>query len=213
MNLSSMNSASMNLPSDHLTPRLIALTGGIGCGKSLVSRLLRMNHYAVYDCDREARRLMEHDPELCAQLVTLFGPETYEADGRLNRRHLADRIFGNESALAAMNAAVHPCVERDLMRWRTGQSGRLIFFESAILFECGFDRLADEVWSVSAPRELRIERTVVRDHTTRVAVEARMESQWPQEEKDRRATRVLYNIPTRSIIAQVHEALAAALTD
>jgi dephospho-CoA kinase len=202
----------MNPPSIDTTPRLIALTGGIGCGKSLVSRLLRMNHYAVYDCDREARRLMEHDAELCARLVALFGPETYDADGRLNRPHLAARIFGDEAALRAMNAAVHPCVERDLLRWRGEQPARLAFFESAILFECGFDRLADEVWCVSAPRELRIERTIIRDHTTRAAVEARMESQWPQEEKDRRATRVLYNIPTRSIIAQVHEALDATLS-
>ncbi len=192
---------------------LIAITGGIGCGKSLVSRLLRMMHYEVYDCDREARRLMEADDELRAALQGLFGPETYRQDGHLNRPHLAAQIFGDEEALRRMNGVVHPCVERDLKRWSQEQPGDVAFFESAILFECGFDRLADEVWCVSAPRELRIARTIVRDHTTRAAVEARMESQWPQEEKDRRADRVLHNVPTRSIIAQVHEALDATRRD
>lgn len=191
--------------------RLIAITGGIGCGKSLVSRLLRMKGYAVYDCDREAQRLMSHDPELRAALVQLFGAETYDDSGRLNRRHLAAQIFGNAEALAKMNGVVHPCVERDLKRWRTEQPAAVCFFESAILYECGFDRLADAVWCVSALRELRIERTMVRDRATRQAVEARMNSQWQQEEKDARADVVIYNVPTRSVIEQVNSSLAELL--
>jgi dephospho-CoA kinase len=187
---------------------LIAITGGIGCGKSLVSRLLRMMHYEVYDCDREARRLMEEDDELTAELRRLFGPETYNADGRLNRRMLAAKIFGDAEAMARMNGAVHPAVERDLKRWQEARAAEpVLFFESAILYECGFDRLADRVWSVSAPRELRIERTMFRDRAPREAVVARMESQWPQEEKDRRADLVLYNVPDRSIIEQVNDAV------
>jgi dephospho-CoA kinase len=227
---------------------LIAITGGIGCGKSIVSRLLRVMGYAVYDCDQQAKVLMEQDKELRQALIAAFGASTYYPEGGINRPYLASRIFNDPAALERMNSLVHPAVARDLQRWhkvqdiilakqeatlakqqkaeqrepqdamqiglQTAELGgcsstkhTCCFYESAILFESGFDSLADHIWSVSAPAELRIERCLFRDRTTREKVEARMASQLPQEEKDRRANVVIYNTPERSIIAQVRAAL------
>ena len=187
---------------------LIAITGGIGSGKSIVSQALRIMGYTVYDCDSRAKWVMTHDPILREQLIALFGQETYLADGSLNKPHLSAAIFGNAEALAKMNACVHPAVARDLMTeyQNEGQDERKpFFFESAILFESRFNTLAipDQVWTVSAPLELRISRAMLRDHTTRDQILSRINSQMPQEEKERLADHVIWNDKAHSVLEQI----------
>lgn len=188
---------------------LIAITGGIGSGKSIVSQALRIMGYTVYDCDSRAKWVMTHDPILREQLIALFGQETYLADGSLNKPHLSAAIFGNAEALAKMNACVHPAVARDLMTayQQEGQDERKpFFFESAILFESRFNTLAipDQVWTVSAPLELRISRAMLRDHTTRDQILSRINSQMPQEEKERLADHVIWNDKAHSVLEQIN---------
>lgn len=197
--------------------KLIAITGGIGCGKSVVSQLLRVMGYEVYDCDSRAKWVMTHDQLLRQQLVELFGEATYLPDGSLNKPHLSASIFGNNEALAKMNACVHPAVERDLRKqyeaykeitnYELQITARPFFFESAILFESGFDKLSvpDEVWTVSAPLELRISRAMQRDHATREQILNRINSQMSQEEKEIRANHVIWNDPEHSVIEQVRK--------
>ena len=188
---------------------LIAITGGIGSGKSIVSQALRIMGYTVYDCDSRAKWVMTHDPILREQLIALFGQETYLADGSLNKPHLSAAIFGNAEALAKMNACVHPAVARDLMTayQQEGQDERKpFFFESAILFESRFNTLAipNQVWTVSAPLELRISRAMLRDHTTRDQILSRINSQMPQEEKERLADHVIWNDKAHSVLEQIN---------
>lgn len=199
------------------THKLIAITGGIGCGKSVVSQLLRVMGYEVYDCDSRAKWVMTHDQRLRQQLIELFGEETYLPDGSLNKPHLSASIFGNNEALAKMNACVHPAVDRDLRKQYEAYkeitnyglqiTARPFFFESAILFESGFDKLSvpDEVWTVSAPLELRISRAMQRDHATREQILNRINSQMSQEEKEIRANHVIWNDPEHSVIEQVRK--------
>lgn len=194
---------------------LIAITGGIGCGKSVVSALLCVMGYPVYDCDKGAKWVMENDLQLRSELVALFGKETYLADGHLNKLYLASRIFNDVEALKAMNACVHPAVKRDMDRFITQHSRNLIttrpfFFESAILFESGFDKLSnpDKVWTVTAPLELRIERAMVRDNATRDQIVARINSQMSQEEKEKRADDIIINASPYSVIEQVRNLLS-----
>ena len=184
------------------------ITGGIGCGKSVVSQLLRVMGYPVYDCDREARRLMSDDPELRQALCDAFGAETFLSNGTLNKPYLATRIFGDAERLAQMNALVHPAVARDIVR-RNAIGHKPLFVETAIYFESGFSRLipADHVWCIAAPLELRIERAIARDHSTREKILARIGSQMPQEEKIKRADAVIWNDSTHSVIEQVNEIL------
>ena len=118
-----------------MLPKLIAITGGIGTGKSVVSRCLRTMGWPVYDCDLRTKQLMNHHPELRAALTKAFGKETYLPDGSLNRPLLAQRIFSDESSLQQMNALVHPYTLRNLQLWHSEQNTPVAFYESAILFE------------------------------------------------------------------------------
>ena len=189
------------------THMLTAITGGIGTGKSIVSQLLRTMGYAVYDCDREAKRLMNEDAGLKASLIAAFGTYIYNKEGQLDRKALAAVIFNDSEALERANAIIHPATFADLEKWKQRQQGRC-FFESAILWESGFDRQADEIWSVSAPLELRISRVQNRDHSSREQILSRIQSQMPQDEKDRRAHHVIRNDSAHSVIAQVNALLA-----
>ena len=186
---------------------MIIITGGIGCGKSAVSRLLRVMGYRVYDCDREARRLMLHDPLLKKQLQTVFGPETYLADGALNKPYLSSQIFCHPERLQTMNGLVHPAVANDIRRVAESLSPtETLFVETAIYFESGFDRLvkADQVWCVAAPMELCIQRAMLRDKAPREAIEARIGNQMPQEKKIEQSDAVIWNDQDHSIIEQVN---------
>lgn len=201
------------------SPKLIAITGGIGCGKSVVSQVLRIMGYEVYDCDSRAKWVMTHDDLLRQQLIGLFGEATYLPDGSLNKPHLSAAIFGDNEALTKMNACVHPAVNRDLRKqyedynritnYELQITRRPFFFESAILFESGFDKLSipDEVWTVSAPLELRISRAMQRDHATREQILNRIGSQMSQEEKEIRANHVIWNDPEHSVIEQINSTL------
>ncbi|MBQ0056959.1 MAG: dephospho-CoA kinase [Bacteroidales bacterium] len=176
------------------------ITGGIGCGKSVVSRLLRVMGYDVYDCDSRAKWLMLHDPLLVSQLCEAFGQDTYLPDGQLNKPYLSQTIFSSPERLRQMNDLVHPAVARDILRLQPS------FVETAIYFESHFDRFvkADRVWCVAAPLELRIQRTMSRDDATRAQVEARMSSQLSQEEKIKKADSVIWNDEVHSVIDQVN---------
>ena len=196
-----------------MTPKLIAITGGIGSGKSVVSQLLRVMGYTVYDCDERAKWVMTHDSQLRSALSALFGSSTYLPTGtgsfELNKSYLSARIFSDNQALAQMNACVHPAVWRDMKTFLMAEPKEYFFFESAILFESGFDRLAhpDVVWTVSAPLELRIARSMQRDNTSREKILSRIASQMPQDEKERRADQTILNDDKHSLILQVNSCL------
>ena len=185
---------------------LTAITGGIGAGKSIVSQVLRTMGYPVYDCDREAKRLMNEDAGVKASLIVAFGTHIYNKEEKLDRKALAAVIFNDSEALKRANAIIHPATFADLEKWKQRQQGRC-FFESAILWESGFDRQADEIWSVSAPLELRISRVQIRDHSTREQILSRIQSQMSQDEKDRRAHHVIHNDAAHSVIAQINALL------
>ncbi len=185
---------------------LTAITGGIGTGKSIVSRLLRVMGYDVYDCDLEAKRLMNEDAAVREALTAAFGSHIYNKEYGLDRKALAAVIFNDADALRQANAIIHPATLDNLRAWSRKRKSRC-FFESAILWESGFNGQADEIWSVSAPLELRIERIRTRDHSTREQILARINSQMSQEEKDRRASHVILNDGEHSLITQVNNLL------
>ena len=98
----------------------IGITGGIGSGKSTVCRVFAMLGAAVYDSDREARRLMNRDPQLIMRINSLFGPEAYR-DGELNRSYVAAAVFNDPALLAQLNGIVHPAVAADFQQWSLQQ--------------------------------------------------------------------------------------------
>ncbi|MCF0198506.1 MAG: dephospho-CoA kinase, partial [Bacteroidaceae bacterium] len=156
----------------------LGVTGGIGAGKSFVSRVLTESFgIPVYDCDARAKALMNSSEDVRQALTRLIGPQAYGAQGRLCREAVAAYLFASEAHAQRVNAIVHPAVRRDFRCWCGGQTADVVALESAILFECGFEDEVDEVLFVDAPRETRLRRAMVRDGADRAQVEARMARQ------------------------------------
>ena len=171
-----------------MTKRTIAIAGGIGSGKSMVSAVLRMMDYPVYDCDSRAKKLMA-----C---------EAVFEEGVLNRSYLSRLVFGDVDKLARLNALVHPCVKSDFEDWRCSQSANVVFVETAILSESGMDKMVDSVWQVVAPEKLRVERVMKRNNLSREAVEMRMRNQTLELEEKLPLATVL-NDGQHSILQQI----------
>ena len=176
----------------------IGITGGIGSGKSTVCRVFAILGAAVYDSDREARRLMNRDPQLIMRISSLFGPEAY-------RSYVAAAVFNDPALLAQLNGIVHPAVAADFQQWSLQQHAPYVIEESAILFEAGADRQMDATVAVVAPEELRIRRTCLRDGTDETAVRARIARQMGDEERVSRADHVLIADESRLLIPQIIE--------
>lgn len=164
--------------------KLIAITGGIGSGKSVVARMVQVMGYQVYDCDSRAKALMTEDDDVRRQLVEAFGAETFLADGTLNRQHLSAVAFGNNESLSRLNGIVHPATANDMLQWgrKLADGGaRVAFVETALLRTAGLDRLMDEVWHVTAPASVRIPRVMARSGLTAQQVQDRIASQAAEE--------------------------------
>ena len=160
--------------------KLIAITGGIGSGKSVVARIVQVMGYQVYDCDSRAKALMTESRDVKGELIEAFGTEVYMADGSLNRKHLSAVAFTDEKALARLNGIVHPATARDMLHWAESQAttgAQDAFVETALLRTAGLDLLVDDVWHVTAPDDVRVARVMVRSGLTAQQVRDRMASQ------------------------------------
>ncbi len=192
----------------------IGITGGIGSGKSTVARVFQALGYAVYVSDERAKWLMVNDLEVVASLKAAFGPATFHPDGQLNREHLAHIAFRDAAQLQVLNGIVHPAVARDFDHWIESlprdYDKAFVLKEAAILYESGAASQTDGVITVYAPKSLRIQRVINRDGTSEAAVLARMDKQWPDLEKIRRATFTIYNDGKHPITKQVIKAIETA---
>lgn len=181
----------------------IGITGGIGSGKSVVSRLLEVMDTPVYVSDVESKRLTVCDVQIRSKLIALLGEGVY-IDGELNRQLLASYIFGNPKNISVVNNIIHPRVREDFRRWaEVRNSFPLLGMESAILFESGFASEVDAVVMVYAPKEIRIERVMQRDSVSIEQVERRISSQMDDEEKRGKADYVIINDGKSPLIPQV----------
>ena len=183
---------------------LIGITGGIGSGKTTLSNLLRTKGYQVYDADGEARRLQHEDETVRQQMIDLFGSKIYNSFGQLNRPLLAEIAFNDTDKLQQLNNIVHPAVKIDFEKWvEKYSSEKILFMESAILFESGFFKLFDKIIAVAASKETRIERVTLRDNITREQVLERMERQLPEKELLSRADFIIWTDKSQSLDEQL----------
>jgi len=160
-------------------PYVIAITGGIGSGKSVVSRIVTAMGHPVYDCDSRAKWLMDSSEEIKASIAGSID-STCIKEGAIDRPALAAIVFESEEKLNRLNTIVHGAVRKHLAEWIDGEADAgndICFVETAILYQSGLDAMADEVWMVDAPLDLRISRVMNRNGLTREAVLARISSQ------------------------------------
>lgn len=157
---------------------IIGITGGIGSGKSYIAQALAQRGFAVYDCDREAKRIIAENKEVQAAIIDLLGEEAFiyhQSSIIYNTEYVAKRVFEDPQLLESLNKIVHPAVKKDICQ-QSGlsvkrsvsetvcQAKPVLFIESAILFESGLDKLCDKIVVVTAPEETRIARTIARDY-------------------------------------------------
>ena len=196
----------------HLLP-VVGLTGGIGSGKTTAAGIFESLGIPVYNADQRAKTLYKRNPALRTWVVERFGTAcgAYQGDELvdINRKALADIVFSDSSALAELNAAVHPAVLKDFNSWHAKQSelaaAPYIIREAAILIETGGYEHCDLLVVVRAPRSLRLERAARRLHADESQIEKRMQQQLSDEARAKHADFVLDNADENSLLQQVLE--------
>ena len=187
----------------------IGVTGGIGSGKSVVSHLLEIMGVPVYISDIETKRLMTTDIRIRQELKALLGEEVYR-NSELNKPLLATYLFGDAEHARQVNDIIHPRVKDDFRQWiRQRNEFSILGIESAILIEAGFSVEVDTVVMVYAPEEIRLQRAIERDASTRELVEKRICSQMNDERKRMLADFVIMNDGETPLIPQVLELITS----
>jgi len=181
----------------------IGITGGIGSGKTTVTKIFSLLGVPVYYADDAAKRLMNEDVDLMNRIVAQFGSDAYES-GKLNRKYLASIVFNNKEKLELLNSLVHPATIMDSESWmRQQQEKPYAIKEAALIFESGAHAGLDYVIGVSAPQELRIARAMERENISREEVIQRMRKQINEAIKMRLCDFVVRNDEREAVIPQV----------
>jgi dephospho-CoA kinase len=168
----------------------IGVTGNFGTGKSTVCKIIEEFGYPIIYSDSLAKELMVKNEELKKRIIENFGEEAYLEDGSLNRKWLAEKVFSNspesEQILARLNAIVHPFVldETEKIITRLIEEGnRMIFFESALIFEANIQVLFDYIILVDSKKEKIYERMETLGKFSKEDVDLRLQRQIPAKEK------------------------------
>lgn len=174
-------------------PFSVAVTGGIGSGKSYICRQLAEAGFPVFYCDEEARRIIVADADVRQQLTDLIGEELYTPEGVLQKSVLRAWLCRGAENATRVNEIVWPSVANAFKVWVTQQAADVVFMECALLFESGFDRLVHRTVMVDAPDDVRLSRVQQRDNVTLETVHKWMALQMPESEKIARADFVISN--------------------
>ena len=195
---------------------LLGVTGGIGTGKSMACSFFAARGAHVVYADAAAKELMVADEEVRKEIEEAFGSESYNADGSLNRAHLAARVFGNEDAVARINSIVHPRmagVLRREQRIARDAGKKLLVYEAALIYESGSAARLDAVLVVHAPLALRLARVMARDGVSEAQVRQRMAHQLPPEVLLEKADYVIHNDGSEThlenLVAQLYQTLVS----
>ncbi|MEH6682073.1 MAG: dephospho-CoA kinase [Sediminicola sp.] len=185
---------------------VVGLTGGIGSGKSTVAKMFGDLGVPVYDSDREAKKIMASSNMVIASIKALLGDNAYN-NGQLDTQFIAQKVFADKNLLQALNRIVHPAVKEHFRSWALRQKGAYVVQEAAVIFENGTQDRYDRIILVKAPEEVRIKRVLQRDGTSREAIEARIQNQWNDADKEGLSHFVINNVElgeTRRQVAHIH---------
>ncbi|SDS84563.1 dephospho-CoA kinase [Gillisia sp. Hel1_33_143] len=187
--------------------KIVGLTGGIGSGKTTVANFFKDLGVPVYIADDAGKRLMATSEDVKKAVIHLFGKDAY-IEGSLNRKLIAAEVFNDAEKLEQLNQIVHPAVAKDFSEWLSLQKFPYVIYEAAILFEAGGYKKCDLVLLVTAPKKSRLERVQKRDQSSLSEIEARMQHQWSDEQKQELANYEILNIDldnTESQVKNLHE--------
>jgi dephospho-CoA kinase len=180
----------------------IGLTGGIGSGKSTVAKIFEVLGIPVYYADDAAKNIMNNDEELKQQIIKHFGVKSY-INNKLDRKYISEKVFNNKENLSLLNSLVHPATIRDAENWMKNQTTAYTIKEAALIFESGSEKFLDYVIGVSAPENLRIERTMKRDNISAEEVKNRINNQMSEEKKISLCNFVVTNDKQQPLLPQI----------
>jgi len=183
----------------------VGITGGIGSGKSLIRKMFAIEGIPVYDADYAGKWLLNNDETVKHFVKKVFGDSIYDANGNLNRKEMANIVFGDKAMLKKLTDIVHPAVGIHSMEWfkKIKRPAKFAIKEAAVLFESGSYKALDKIITVTAPLELRVKRVMKRDRTSEEEVLKRAEKQMSDEEKIKKSDFVIENYGTIKLIPQV----------
>lgn len=184
---------------------LVAICGGIGSGKSVVSEVLRIMGYPVYDCDSRAKMIMDCDAGIHSRLCADIHPDAV-VDGKINRPLISEVVFSDNEALLRLNGIVHAAVTADLKNWCVDMRGaghERMFVETALLRQSGLIEIVEDIWEITAPIYIRIERVKKRSGLSEEQILARINSQ-QSESMDEIPHKTIKNDSTAPILPQIH---------
>lgn len=190
--------------------KVVGLTGGIGSGKTTVAELFKAEGIPIYIADIEAKKLLEDSAIVRVGVIDLLGAQAYDENGKPNRSFIASKVFENDELLKKLNAIIHPRVALHFQQWKKKQTAPYVIYEAAIIFETGRQNDFDYTILVKAPKPERIKRLKERDHSTSKQIEARMNNQWSDKEKEKLAYFTINNedlAVVKTNILQLHKIL------
>lgn len=187
--------------------RLIAIAGGIGSGKSVVSSILRIMGYPVYDCDSEAKNLMNTSVAIKNDLVANFGAESVTGEGTINTKHISSVVFKDRNALNVINSIVHPRVKEDILLKLEKCEQDVMFVETAILLQSNLLDIINGVWLVNAPENIRVERVMKRNAMSEEDVRKRIRAQQGQDYSVLSGCCEIMNDGSQAVLPQVEALL------
>lgn len=194
---------------------IIGLTGGIGSGKSTIAKVFANMGIPVFDADITAKTLMNSNPIIKEKLIAAFGAEVYTNDNQiLNRAYLSKLVFSDQHKLALLNSIVHPITIQAATDWAATQNTPYVIKEAALFFESGATVGVHKIIGVSAPKAVRINRVMKRDHCSKAEVEQRMTHQIEESLKMKLCDWVIVNDDLQLVLPQVvalHETILASL--
>ena len=180
-------------PEPRENAKIIGITGGIGSGKSTVSKLIEEAGYPVYYSDIRAKTIVNDHAELQQQIKQLLGEKSYDENGLYDRKYVADIVFENEEILLKLNSLIHPAVKIDFENWVAQQTTDFVFKETALLFELKLNESCYKSLLVTADDNCRLKRVMDRDNKTYREVETIMLRQMPEKDKVKIADFVIFN--------------------
>ena len=189
-----------------MKPRLIGITGGMGSGKSTVSKILRHLNYKVYNSDIRGKELIGEVRSIRDQLEGIFGDEIFN-NNKLDAKALSRKVFKDDSSLQKINSIIHPEVEKDFNSWVASNSNdKYLFKESALLFETGAFRYLDKTILIIAEKDLRIKRVLERDvDRSKKEIENIISKQIDEDDASKLADVILYNNQDDLLLPRVIE--------
>lgn len=191
--------------------KIIGVTGGIGSGKTTIINYIKEKGFAVYIADDAGKKVMQK-PEIIQQINELFNNEVLLPNGFLDRSKIASLVFNNNEKLQQLNNIVHPAVGLDFEEFKRENSNeKVIFKETAVLFESGSYKNCDATILITAPLEIRIKRVMQRDNISKEQVESRIKNQLSDDEKAALATYIVENIDLKQAFKSIDDIIEKIL--